>query len=185
MSSQKRCTQCPHHSAHMIFQSAHVVAAALHSVPAPLSSYDLANAQYRHKVSWRAARHGDALVRLEHTLKRDGSVCISLTRRLSPMRVAMLQCCTVGVKSTLRTRDNQYGQATPQAGNLTLISYYGIQSQRDQGEIWLAGKYRECHMPQKIHTRALGSVPDAHLTIPSSSFTVIASSLTTFSCSRV
>ncbi len=45
-------------------------------------------------------------MRLEPTLKRDGSVCISLTRRLRPMRVAMLQCCTVGVNSTLRTRDN-------------------------------------------------------------------------------
>lgn len=46
-------------------------------------------------------------MRREPTLKRDGSVCISLTRKLSPMRVAMLQCCTVGVKSTLRSRHSQ------------------------------------------------------------------------------
>ncbi len=35
------------------------------------------------------------------TLKRGGSACMSLTRRHKPINVAMLQCCTVGVNSTL------------------------------------------------------------------------------------
>jgi hypothetical protein len=37
----------------------------------------------------------------QRTLNLLGSVCMSLTRRHSPMRVARLQCCTVGVNCTL------------------------------------------------------------------------------------
>ena len=37
------------------------------------------------------------------TLKRDGSARSSFTRMHRPMSVAMLQCCTVGVNSTLGT----------------------------------------------------------------------------------
>lgn len=38
---------------------------------------------------------------LECTLKRDGSALNSLTRMQRPIKVAMLQCCTVGVNCTL------------------------------------------------------------------------------------
>ena len=38
------------------------------------------------------------------TLKRDGSARSSFTRMHKPMSVAMLQCCTVGVNSTLRVK---------------------------------------------------------------------------------
>ena len=37
----------------------------------------------------------------EGTLKRDGSALNSLTRMQRPIKVAMLQCCTVGVNCTL------------------------------------------------------------------------------------
>lgn len=42
---------------------------------------------------------------LKPTLNLEGRVCMSFTRRLRPMRVAMLQCCTVGVNCTLRNHE--------------------------------------------------------------------------------
>ena len=43
---------------------------------------------------------------LGRTLNLAGRVCMSLTRRHSPMSVAMLQCCTVGVNWTLHGQAN-------------------------------------------------------------------------------
>ena len=40
---------------------------------------------------------------LQCTLKRGGRARMSFTRRHSPISVAKLQCCTVGVNCTLQT----------------------------------------------------------------------------------
>ena len=41
-------------------------------------------------------------LQLRRTLKRGGRARISFTRRHSPISVAKLQCCTVGVNCTLQ-----------------------------------------------------------------------------------
>ena len=48
----------------------------------------------------------------QRTLKRLGSVCMSFTRRHSPMSVARLQCCTVGVNCTLHASSSSRPHAS-------------------------------------------------------------------------
>ncbi len=55
----------------------------------------------------------DVLSPFCNTLKRGGSARSSLTRMHSPISVAMLQCCTVGVNCTLRSGQADLHQPMP------------------------------------------------------------------------
>ena len=106
------------------------------------------------------------------TLNLDGNVCMSFTERLRPMRVAMLQCCTVGVKCTLQAQQ----WVNPEI----------VLQRLPQGAIQIQ-EAPDCHNRMVCHilSEKKHISRRADLTMPSLSFTVIASSLTTLSCSKV
>lgn len=97
------------------------------------------------------------------TLNRGGSTRSSLTRMQRPIRVAMLQCSTVGVNSTLLHRG---------VGLVRGMSY-GMKRQRTT-----------THTLPRSPQASDGNHHHTHRTTPPASSTAMASSATTFNSSR-